>query len=203
MQHQDELKQFFTNGIEHNMQSLFSLAQRLTRNSSDAEDLVAETVTKAWSVIDSLEDRSRFRPWLFRILHNRFISDYRKKSVRPDEICYDELTDDSDEQQVANLLMHQPNDFLVWWANPEREFTNSLLGRDLMAAIDSLPENFRIVVILINIEGLSYDEAAEALNTSPGTIRSRMNRGRTLLQKALWQHANDAGLVTDRSMLEH
>lgn len=196
MQHTDELKSFFTAAIEENMQSLFSVARRLTQNISDAEDLVAESVTKAWSVLHSLEDRSRIRPWLFRIMHNRFISDYRKKSVRPSETCYDELDDDPDDQQVANLLMHQPNDFLVWWANPEREFTNTLLGEDLMAAIDSLPESFRIIVELINIEGFSYDEAAEALNISPGTVRSRMNRGRTLLQKALWQHAQDAGLVT-------
>lgn len=202
MRYQDELKDFFTTAIEENMQSLFSVAKRLTHDISDAEDLVAESVTKAWSVIHSLEDRSRIRPWLFRIMHNRFISDYRKKSVRPNETCYDELADDPDDQQVANLLMHQPNDFLVSWANPEREFTNNLLGEDLMAAIESLPESFRIVVILINVEGLSYDEAAEALNISPGTVRSRMNRGRTLLQKALWQHAFDAGLTTDCRTME-
>jgi RNA polymerase sigma-70 factor (ECF subfamily) len=202
MQAYDEMKDYFTACIEENMQSLYALALRLTHNSADAEDLLAESITKAWSVIHTLEDRTRFRPWIFRILHNRFISDYRKKSVRPNETSYDELADDHDKEQIANLLMHQPNEFLNWWANPEREFANSLLGDDLMAAIESLPETFRITVLLINVEGLSYDETAEVLNVSPGTVRSRMNRGRTLLQKALWQHAKDAGLITERSMLE-
>ena len=91
--------------------------------------------------------------------------------------------------------MRQPNEFLNWWANPEHEFTNNLLGEDLMVAIESLPETFRAAVLLINVEGLSYDETAEILNVSPGTVRSRMNRGRTLLQKALWQHAKDAQLI--------
>lgn len=74
-----EIKSWFSNNIEENMDSLFGLAMRLTRNNADAEDLVAETVAKAWSAIGSLDDRSRFRPWLFRILHNCFISEYRKK----------------------------------------------------------------------------------------------------------------------------
>jgi RNA polymerase sigma-70 factor (ECF subfamily) len=191
-----ELKAFFSARIAENTHSLYTLALRLTGNAADAEDLVAESVAKAWSVIGSLQDRQRFRPWIFRILHNRFISDYRKKSVRPAETHYTELDKGEDSEQVAQLLAQQPDEFLLWWANPEREFTNNLLAEDLIAAIDSLPEVFRTTVILINIEGLSYDETAEVLNVSPGTVRSRMNRGRTLLQKALWQHAKDADLIT-------
>ena len=195
MPQQDDIKDYFTRCIEENMQSLYAVALRLTRNSADAEDLVADSVTKAWSVIDTLKDQDRFRPWIFRIMHNSFISDYRKKSVRPLETSYDELADSEDKEQIANLLMRQPNEFLNWWANPEHEFTNNLLGEDLMVAIESLPETFRAAVLLINVEGLSYDETAEILNVSPGTVRSRMNRGRTLLQKALWQHAKDAQLI--------
>ena len=195
MPQQDDIKDYFTRCIEEYMQSLYAVALRLTRNSADAEDLVADSVTKAWSVITTLKDRDRFRPWIFRILHNSFISDYRKKSIRPHETSYDELADSEDKEQIASLLMQQPNEFLNWWANPERELTNNLLGKDLMAAIDSLPETFRVAVLLINVEGLSYDETAEVLNVSPGTVRSRMNRGRTLLQKALWQHAKDAQLI--------
>ena len=185
------------------MDSLYSLALRLTKNPADAEDLVAEAVAKAWLAIDTLDDQNRFRPWIFRILHNRFISDYRKKSVRPVETTYDELSTGSDDnQQVASLLIQQPNEFLNWWANPEREFSNNLLGEDILKAIENLPEKFRITVLLINVEGLSYDETAEVLNVSPGTVRSRMNRGRTLLQKALWQHAQDAGLISNEIMME-
>ena len=203
MSGRDELKEYFSRCIEENMDSLYSLALRLTQNPADAEDLVAESVAKAWLAIHSLDDHDRFRPWIFRILHNRFISDYRKKSVRPVETTYDELsTGDDNKEQVASLLIQQPNEFLNWWANPEHEFTNNLLGEDIMKAIESLPETFRVTVILINIEGLSYDETAEVLDVSPGTVRSRMNRGRTLLQKALWQHAQDAGLITNEIMME-
>ena len=199
----NELKEYFSNCIEENMGSLYALALRLTRNPADAEDLVADTVVKAWGAIDTLADRERFRPWIFRILHNRFISDYRKKSVRPVETTYDELsTGDDDKQQVANLLIEQPNEFLNWWADPEHEFTNNLLGEDIMKAIEDLPDMFRVTVLLVNVEGLTYDETAEVLEVSPGTVRSRMNRGRTLLQKALWHHAQDAGLVTNEIMME-
>ncbi|KPK12006.1 MAG: hypothetical protein AMJ68_03430 [Acidithiobacillales bacterium SG8_45] len=197
MSQQEDDKQFFTDCIEQNMRSLYALALRLTCNSADAEDLVAETVTKAWSVIHSLQDRTRFRPWIFRILHNGFISDYRKKSIRPVETSYDELADDNNKEQVATLLIQQSEEFQQWWANPMDGFANNLLGEDLIAAIESLPESFRVTVLLINVEGLSYDETAEVLNISAGTVRSRMNRGRTLLQKALWQHAKDAGLITE------
>jgi len=203
MSEHNENKAFFSRALDDQMQSLYSVALRLTRNNSDAEDLVAETATKAWCALESLEDRARFRPWIFRILHNCYISDYRKKSVRPAEAVYDELsTTPLNDSEIAGLLIQQPDEFLNWWANPEQEVINQMLGKDLQDAIESLPEQFRLVVVLINIEGLSYDEAAEALGTSPGTVRSRMNRGRTLLQKALWHHARDAGLLSQRSSQE-
>jgi RNA polymerase sigma-70 factor (ECF subfamily) len=193
-----ELKAFFSRGIEEYMDSLYSVARRLTRNDADAEDLVAESVAKAWQAIGGLEDRSRFRPWMFRILHNCFISDYRKKAVRPTETRYEEEPLVDEKHEIASLLIRQPNEFLHWWANPEREIISTMLGDDIVAAIEDLPENFRMAVVLINVEGMSYDEAAEVLEVSPGTIRSRMNRGRTLLQKALWHHAKEAGLLNGK-----
>lgn len=196
------LKPWFSQRIEENMDSLYSLALRLTRNPADAEDLVAESVSKAWLSINSLKDKNRFRPWMFRILHNAFISQYRKASIRPTESHYDENTDTHDKEEISCLLIKQPNEFLNWWANPEREFSNQLLGNDIMKAIESLPEAFRVTVLLVNVEGFSYDEAARILDVPPGTIRSRMKRGRTLLQKALWQHANDAGLIENETLRE-
>ena len=196
MTEHEDIKAFFSRGIEESMDALYGTALRLAGAGADAEDLVAETVAKAWSAIATLEDRQRFRPWIFRILHNCFISNYRRRAVRPVESAYEE---DSDEG-VVNLLNEQPDDFLVWWANPERQFFNNMLGSAIMAAIDDLPEVFRTTIVLINVEGLTYDEAAEALGVPAGTIRSRMKRGRTLLQKALWRQARDAGLAnpTDR-----
>jgi len=191
----DRDKAEFSRCIKECTKSLYQLAMRFTQNNADAEDLVAESVEKAWLAFASLDDRSRFRPWIMRILHNSFVSKYRKKIVRPAETSYNDADVDGDEKLVS-LLLNQPDDFLVWWANPEREFANRLLGRDIENAIESLPEAYRVAVMLVNVEGLSYDEAANVLGVPPGTIHSRMKRGRTLLQKALWQHAKDAGIVS-------
>ena len=180
----DDLKAFFSNGVEQNIDALYSVALRLTRKNADAEDLVAESVAKAWSAMGTLSDRGRFRPWLFRILHNTFVSDYRKKSIRPVEASFDD--GDNSDEDLASLLNEQSDDFLVWWSNPERAYFNELLGEQLLAAIDHLPDAFRSVVILVNVEGFTYDETADVLGIAPGTVRSRMKRGRTLLQKALW-----------------
>jgi RNA polymerase sigma-70 factor (ECF subfamily) len=116
---------------------------------------------------------------------------YRREAVRPRESAYEE----NDDGGLVALLNTQPDEFLIWWANPERQYFNNMLGSAIMAAIDDLPDAFRTTIILINVEGLTYDEAAEALGVPPGTVRSRMKRGRTLLQKALWQQARDAGFA--------
>ena len=179
-----DLKAFFGSGVEQNIDALYSVALRLTRRNADAEDLVAETVAKAWGAIGNLGDQDRFRPWLFRILHNTFVSEYRKKAIRPVEASFDK--GDNSEDELASLLTEQSDDFLVWWSNPERAYFNDLLGDQLLAAIDELPDAFRTVVVLVNVEGFTYDETAEVLGIPPGTVRSRMKRGRTLLQKALW-----------------
>jgi len=194
-------KAWFGQAVEEALDSLYGLALRLTRNAADAEDLVADSVAKAWSAIDTLDDRRRFRSWLFRILHNRFVSDYRKKSVRPLETPYDEAPA-GDEDEVVALLIQQPDEFLSWWGNPEKAFFNNLLGETIMSAIESLPEVFRTTVILVNVEGLAYDEAAEVLGVPAGTVRSRMKRGRTLLQRALWDYANEAGLLENTDLKE-
>jgi RNA polymerase sigma-70 factor (ECF subfamily) len=191
MTEDDDLKTFFSREIEASMDNLYGTAMRLAGSGADAEDLVAESVSKAWSAIETLQDRRSFRPWVFRILHNCFISKYRRDAVRPAESRLEE----NDEEGLAALLNEQPDEFLVWWANPERQFFNSMLGSAIMAAINNLPDSFRLTIALVNIEGLTYDEAAQVLGVAPGTIRSRMKRGRTLLQKALWQQARDAGLA--------
>jgi RNA polymerase sigma-70 factor (ECF subfamily) len=94
--------------------------------------------------------------------------------------------------------MDESDDFLNWWSNPEREFFTGMLGEQIMSAINELPESFRVTILLVNVEGLTYDEAALALGVPKGTVRSRMKRGRTMLQKSLWRQACDAGLRSDR-----
>ncbi len=192
-----DVKTWFSENIESNLDGLYGVALRLTGNHANAEDLVAECVTKAWSAINNLDDRSRFRPWVFRILNNTYISDYRKASVRPVETPYMEYSVDSDSDDLVSWLMDQPDDFLVWWADPEHKYVNQLLGEQIMEAINELPDVFRVTIQLINVEGLTYDEAAEVLGVPKGTVRSRMKRGRSLLQKVLWQQAKDSGLTVD------
>jgi len=194
----EDTKAFFGKGVETHMNALYSVALRLTRKDADAEDLVADAVARAWSAIDTLQDRRRFRSWLFRIMHNCFVSDYRRRAVRPTETRYVEDANE-DDQDLCTWLNEQSDDFLVWWSNPERQFFNDLLGEQLLDAIDRLPEAFRTTVILVNVEGFTYDEAAEVLDVPAGTVRSRMKRGRTLLQKALWEQARAAGFRTSNN----
>jgi RNA polymerase sigma-70 factor (ECF subfamily) len=197
-----DTRTWFSRCVEVNMDSLYGVALRLTRDRADAEDLVAETVIRAWTAIDSLADRERLRPWLFRIMHNHFISHCRKQSARPVESTMSELAPADDDGDITSLLLDQPDEFLVWWANPEKRLMDQVLGEQIRAAIAGLPEAFRMVILLVNGNGLTYDEAAEVLGVPTGTVRSRMKRGRTLLQKALWEQAKEAGLTSGKHVSE-
>jgi RNA polymerase sigma-70 factor (ECF subfamily) len=192
---QQDSKQWFSRMVGDNMDAMYGVALHLTGNRANAEDLVAETVIKAWWCIDRLEDRDRWRPWVFRILRNEFISNYRKASVRPQEVSFCGGPEDDDDESVSAILLEQSDEFLNWWASPEKELINNLLGEQIRHAIDELPEAFRTTILLVNVDGLSYDEASVVLGVPAGTVRSRMKRGRTMLQKALWTEAREAGLA--------
>jgi RNA polymerase sigma-70 factor (ECF subfamily) len=166
----------------------------LTRNEADAEDLVAEAVTRAWQARASLADIRAFRAWMFRILTNAFISERRKMLARPRE---EPLADESGEREDAFSIferLHQP--FLLWFANPEQEFLDKLLREDLDRALAALPEHYRLAIVLADVEGLKYGEIAEALDVPIGTVRSRLARARSALQRTLWSAARDRGLRT-------
>jgi RNA polymerase sigma-70 factor (ECF subfamily) len=168
---------------------LLATALRLTKNQADAEDLVAEALVKAWRCIDSLRDRTAFRGWMCRILTNTFLSQRRAEAGRPTSEPFEVETEES-----FSLFerLHQP--FLLWQSNPEKDFLNRLLREDLACAIDRLPEVFRVVVVLVEVQGMSYLDVAETLDVPIGTVRSRLARGRSMLQKALWTQAVDVGL---------
>jgi len=185
----------FGRAVEAQLGSLYAVAMRLTRNSADAEDLVAGSVAKAWSAIDSLEDWGQFRAWIFRIMRNHFISDYRSAARGPNFVALDSTVNDGGDGDVASLLYAQSDQFLRWWADPEKRVADKFLGEQIMAAIGELPAAFRETILLVNVDGLRYDEAAEVLGVPSGTVRSRMKRGRTMLQKALWEHGREAGLI--------
>lgn len=166
-----------------------SAARRLAGDGDEADDLVAEAVLRAWRQLDSLRDRSSFRGWLFRIMTNEFLSRQRSRSSRP---AVERLPEGEHDFSLFERL-HQP--FLLWSTNPEQEFLNRLLKEDLERAIDALPDEFRIVIVLADMEGMKYNEIAEALEIPIGTVRSRLARARGRLQKQLWLHAVEAGVV--------
>jgi RNA polymerase sigma-70 factor, ECF subfamily len=180
---------------------LHGVARRLTKNDADAEDLVAESITRAWRARASLTDGSAFRAWIFRILNNTFISDRRKALARPREEL---LVEGGDEEEGAFSIferLHQP--FLLWFANPEQEFLDKLLRDDLDRALAALPEHYRVVVVLADVEGLKYGEIAEALDVPVGTVRSRLARARSALQRTLWNVACEHGLQASRAASTH
>lgn len=185
---------FFEQQVVGVVDQLFGAALRLEKNREDAEDLVMETIVKAWNRRRSLKRRHHFKAWIFRILTNTFLSHCRKRASRP---VTQPWPDQAEPEFSLFERLHQP--FLLWWSNPEREFVNKLLREDLEKAIDGLPEIFRLVVVLSDVEGLSYQDIARSLRIPVGTVRSRLSRGRSLLQKMLWQHAQEAGLNTKRS----
>jgi RNA polymerase sigma-70 factor (ECF subfamily) len=169
---------------------LLGTARRLTGNRDDAEDLAAEAVSRAWLYRSSLRERERFAGWVHRILTNVFLSRRRFEAHRPEETGLEAGIEFSLFERL-----HQP--FLLWWGTPEQEFLDRLLREDLVRAIEALPDGFRIVVVMADVQGFSYSEIAGALEVPIGTVRSRLARGRALLQKTLWEHACDAGLRTD------
>lgn len=186
-------REVFEREVERLMDRLYGTALRLTRDPHDAEDVVAEAIGKAWARLDQLQDGDRLEGWLFRILNNTFVSAWRRRRCRQDrETCLEAGEDDEEGEFSLYGKLHQP--FLLWWGGPEQRFVDDLLLKDIQAAIDSLPDTFRVVVVLVEIEGHTYEEAAELLDVPLGTVRSRLSRGRSLLQKALWDQAREAGL---------
>ncbi|MBX7153261.1 sigma-70 family RNA polymerase sigma factor [bacterium] len=179
-------KEFEEQALQHT-ESLYNTAMRLTRNPSDAEDLVQEVFYKAFRSLNQFEQGTNMRAWLFKILINTHISQYRKSSKDPTVGGYDDVEEFSLYNQVhsrSSSLSDTPAGIL-----------DKFLEEDIRNAIDKLPEQFRDVVMLVDIEGFSYKEASDILNTPVGTVMSRLFRSRKLLQKYLWEYAVEYGFV--------
>lgn len=178
--------------MERLMDRLYGTGLRLTRDGADAEDLVAEALAKAWARLDGLQDLQSFEKWVFRILVNTFISGWRRRQARPSE----ERIEGDDGESRFSLFekVHQP--FLLWWGNPEQQLLDKLLREDIEKSLEALPEPFRLVVIMVEVWGFSYAEVAETLDIPIGTVRSRLGRGRQLLQRALWRQAGQLGIAS-------
>jgi RNA polymerase sigma-70 factor (ECF subfamily) len=182
---------WFADRVDALLPELYGRALRLCRHQANAEDLVAEAVAKAWEAWPSLEDRDAFRAWVFRILNNVFVSNCRAAHAKAE---HEPLDTTGQEEFSLFERLHQP--ILLWWGTPETDFLNRLLRDDLERAIDGLPDAFREVVVLVDVQGLAYREVAELLDVPIGTVRSRLSRGRSQLQESLWEHGMEAGLTT-------
>jgi len=174
--------------MEH-MPALYSAALRLTRNRADAEDLVQETFLKAYRAFGSFEEGTNLRAWLYKILTNTFINSYRAAKRRPEK---------ADVEDVEDLYLYHRLGELRAGAtgrSAEDEVLDAITDDEVKAAIESLPEAFRIAVLLADVEGFSYKEIAEITGVPIGTVMSRIHRGRRALQKALLNLAVARGLV--------
>ncbi len=174
-----------TEALTH-LDALYRTALRLSRNPQDAEDLVQETYLNAFRALDRFEEGTNLRAWLFRILNNAFISQYRRRKRRPSSsledvsefYLYDHLADGRTASGTES---------------PEREVLERIGDERVLQALEELPVEFRQVSLLADVEGFSYREIADILGIPIGTVMSRLYRARRRLQKALWQEAQEAG----------
>jgi RNA polymerase sigma-70 factor (ECF subfamily) len=179
----------FTAQAMEYMPSLYSAALRMTRNPADAEDLVQETYLRAYRGFGSFEQGTNLKAWLYRILTNTFINRYRAAKRRPDETDLEEVEDLYLYRRLGGLEGARAS------RSAEDELLDVLTEDEVREAVESLPENFRLAVLLADVEGFSYKEIAEILDIPIGTVMSRLHRGRRALQKRLYEFAAGRGLV--------
>ncbi len=177
--------EFSQSAIPHT-DSLLRTALRMTRNPADAEDLVQDTFLKAYRFFDRFERGTNMRAWLFKIMTNLFINNCRGRSRRPGETSIDEMTEFSLYGKLVEKDQREGTD-------PQKELFDKLYSDEVQKALDRLPEEFRIVVLLNFVEDFAYQEIAEILGIELGTVKSRLHRGRRMLQKGLWEYGKKMG----------
>lgn len=178
-----EKKEIFNTEFLPHINSMYNFGYRLTLDEDDAKDLVQDTYMKAYRFIESFQRGTNAKAWLFRILKNSFINDYRKKSKEPSKVDYQEVesyynSDDVDRQITTDLRVESLQD---------------MIGDEISNALNALDVDFRTVIILCDLEGFKYDEMAKILDIPIGTVRSRLHRARNLLKEKLSEYAKKMG----------
>jgi RNA polymerase sigma-70 factor, ECF subfamily len=186
---------FAEQAMQH-MDSLYAGALRMTRNTADAEDLVQETYLKAYRGFGGFEEGTNLKAWLFRILTNTFINRYRQQKRRPDETDLDDVEDFYLYRRLGGI------DEARISKSAEDQLLELFTDDEVKDALESLPETFRMAVLLADVEGFAYKEIAEILEIPIGTVMSRLHRGRKALQKKLYEFAVDRGLVERDTIAE-
>ncbi|MBC8043446.1 MAG: sigma-70 family RNA polymerase sigma factor [Rhizobacter sp.] len=167
--------------------SLYNFAVRMTGDAEDANDLVQETYMKAYRFFESFEKGTNCKAWLFRILKNSYINKYRKEAKEPNKVDYDDI------KEFYHTIKHSSLDS----NDMQEQIFGSLLDDEVSRSLDTLPEDFREVVQLCDIEGFTYEEIANMVDCPIGTVRSRLHRGRKILRDKLVEYAQQHGYRSD------
>lgn len=186
----EELVQRFERDAMPLLDQLYGAALRMTRNPADAEDLVQETYIKAFQGFRSYKPGTNLKAWLYRILTNAYINNYRKAQRRPAEYATDDITD----SQIAETASHTSSGL----RSAEVEALEKLPDEEISEALMGLKEDYRMVVYYADVEGLPYKEIAEIMGTPIGTVMSRLHRGRKQLREALHNVAVERGFVKEQ-----
>ncbi len=167
--------------------SLYNTAYRMTRNAQDAEDLVQETYLKAYRHYDKFQEGTNLKAWLFKIMKNTFINNYRKQQKVPPQSDFADV-----EGALENRVRGDATERIK---NPEEEILEAIVDEQVQEALDSLPPDYRMAVILADLENFSYKEIAEILDVPVGTVMSRLYRGRKQLEEAMLEYARERGYI--------
>jgi len=181
----------FTNDAMQHAPQLFSTAMRMTRNRSDAEDLVQETFIKAWRSFATYQQGTNLRAWLFRIMTNTYINKYNAQQRKPTETELDDVEELFLYKRLGAVDQSQLSQ------SAEDQMLSLFTDDEVKKALEELPEQFRIPVLMSDVEGFSYKEIAEILEIPLGTVMSRLHRGRKAMQKMLYEYAKERGLINE------
>ena len=181
----------FTHDAMQHAPQLFSTAMRMTRNRSDAEDLVQETFIKAWRSFATYQQGTNLRAWLFRIMTNTYINKYNAQQRKPTETELDDVEELFLYKRLGSVDQSQLSQ------SAEDQMLSLFTDDEVKKALEELPEQFRIPVLMSDVEGFSYKEIAEILEIPLGTVMSRLHRGRKSMQKMLYEYAKERGLINE------
>ena len=181
----------FTHDAMQHAPQLFSTAMRMTRNRSDAEDLLQETFIKAWRSFATYQQGTNLRAWLFRIMTNTYINKYNAQQRKPAETELDDVEELFLYKRLGSVDQSQLSQ------SAEDQMLSLFTDDEVKKALEELPDQFRIPVLMSDVEGFSYKEIAEILEIPLGTVMSRLHRGRKSMQKMLYEYAKERGLINE------
>lgn len=188
-------EQFTTDAMQYAPQ-LFSTALRMTRNRSDAEDLVQETYIKGWRSFHTFQEGTNLRAWLFRIMTNTYINKYNAQKRKGTEVELDDIEELFLYKRLGSIDQSQLS------SSAEDQMLELFTDDEVKNALEELPEDFRVPVLLSDVDGFSYKEISEMLEIPIGTVMSRLHRGRKAMQKMLYEYARERGLIVEPETVE-